>query len=328
MSTAIDLELRSQLQERRQRLEAAMATLGDDAYLRNLLEEVDMALARIREGTYGICEVCHQTIELGALMANPLLRVCLGDLSPAEQAALEDDLTLAARIQSELLPRRELRFDGWEVFTYYQPASVVSGDYCDVVTPETAGGELLFLIGDIAGHGVAASMLMAHLHAIFRSLMDVDAPVNKLVERANRVFAQSTISSYFATLVCGRANPAGEVELCNAGHSPPLLIGAGAIRSIRATGLPIGLFNFGQYSLTRVQLTPDEVLFLYTDGLTEAQNPAGEQYGMGRLERLVGSLGVCSPEAILRACLEDWNAFRAGASQQDDLTLMVIRRVA
>jgi len=316
------------LQERRQRLEAAMATLGDDAYLRNLLEEVDMALTRIREGTYGICEVCHQTIELDALMANPLLRVCLGDLSPAEQAALEDDLTLAARIQSELLPRRELRFDGWEVFTYYQPASVVSGDYCDVVTPETAGGELLFLIGDIAGHGVAASMLMAHLHAIFRSLMDVDAPVNKLVERANRVFAQSTISSYFATLVCGRANPTGEVELCNAGHNPPLLIGAGPIRSIWATGLPIGLFNFGQYSLTRVWLAPDEALFLYTDGLTEAQNPAGEQYGMGRLEGLVGSLGVRSPEAILRACLEDWNAFRAGASQQDDLTLMVIRRVA
>jgi sigma-B regulation protein RsbU (phosphoserine phosphatase) len=261
-------------------------------------------------------------------MANPLLRVCLGDLSPAEQAALEDDLTLAARIQSELLPRRELRFDGWEVFTYYQPASVVSGDYCDVVTPETAGGELLFLIGDIAGHGVAASMLMAHLHAIFRSLMDVDAPVNKLVERANRVFAQSTISSYFATLVCGRANPTGEVELCNAGHNPPLLIGAGPIRSIWATGLPIGLFNFGQYSLTRVRLAPDEALFLYTDGLTEAQNPAGEQYSMGRLEGLVGSLGVRSPEAILRACLEDWNAFRAGASQQDDLTLMVIRRVA
>jgi sigma-B regulation protein RsbU (phosphoserine phosphatase) len=158
--------------------------------------------------------------------------------------------------------------------------------------------------------------------------MDVDAPVNKLVERANRVFAQSTISSYFATLVCGRANPTGEMELCNAGHNPPLLIGAGPIRSIWATGLPIGLFNFGQYSLTRVWLAPDEALFLYTDGLTEAQNPAGEQYSMGRLEGLVGSLGVRSPEAILRACLEDWNAFRAGASQQDDLTLMVIRRVA
>lgn len=327
MSTAIDMELRSQLLDRRERLESALAVRGDDAYLRNLLEEVDMALDRIREGTYGICEVCHQTIELDALMTNPLLRVCLGDLSPAQQAALEDDLELAARIQSELLPRRELRFDGWEVFTYYQPVSVVSGDYCDVVTPETAGGDILFLIGDIAGHGVAASMLMAHLHAIFRSLIDLSAPVNALVERANRVFSQSTISSYFATLVCGRANAAGEVEVCNAGHSPPVLLRQGPIRSIRATGLPIGLFNFGQYGLTRVQLAPGEMLFLYTDGLTEAQNRSGEQYGVERLEKLVGSLDVRSPQAAVRACLEDWEAFRAGTPQQDDLTLMVVRRV-
>ncbi len=326
MSTAIDMELRSQLLDRRERLESALAALGEDAYLRNLLEEVDMALDRIREGTYGLCEVCHQTIELDALMANPLLRVCLGDLSPAQQAALEDDLELAARIQSELLPRRELRFDGWEVATYVQPVSVVSGDYCDVVIPETAGGDILFLIGDITGHGVAASMLMAHLHAIFRSLMDSDAPVNTLVERANRVFSQSTVSSYFATLVCGRANAAGGVEICNAGHSPPLLLRQGPPQTIKATGLPIGLFSFGQYGLSRVQLAPGEMLLLYTDGLTEAQNHAGEQYGMGRLEKLVGSVDARSPQAIIAACLEDWRTFRSGVPQHDDLTLMAIRR--
>lgn len=328
MSTAIDTELRSQLLDRRRRLETAIPQFDDNAYLRHLLQEVDAALERIHDGTYGVCEVCQGTIELDALMANPLLRVCLGDLSPEQRAALEDDLELAARIQSELLPRRELRFDGWEVSTYYQAASVVSGDYCDVVTPEVAGGDLLFLIGDIAGHGVAASMLMSHLHAIFRSLIGSDRPVNRLVERANRVFCQSTVSSYFATLVCGRAYPSGQVEICNAGHCPPLILSERGARRIKATGLPVGLFPGGQFASENVQLAPGETLLLYTDGLTEARNRSDIEYGEERLTGLVADLYALPPQQVIGACLEDWIAFRAGSPQADDLALMVIRRVA
>jgi len=326
MASVIERDLREQLLDRRQRLQTAIAEFEDATHLVHLLQEVDAALERMNQGTYGLCEVCHESIEIEALMANPLVRVCLGDLTPDQQRALEDDLELASRIQAELLPQHHLSFDGWEISYYYEPAGPVSGDYCDVVKPEAAGGDLLFLLGDISGKGVAASMLMAHLHAIFRSLITADLPVHRLVERANRIFGESTLSSYYATLVCGRASRSGAVEVCNAGHPAPLWMRGREVLSIEATGLPVGLFASGQYSARRLQLAPGDSLFLYTDGLTEARNQADVEYGVGRLSSLLRDCDSFSPQGLISTCLEDLTAFRSGAPKADDLTLMAIRR--
>ncbi|NIN68048.1 MAG: SpoIIE family protein phosphatase, partial [Anaerolineae bacterium] len=185
---------------------------------------------------------------------------CLGCLTPDQQRALQQDLDLASRIQTQLLPSKNLSLGGWEACYHYEPAGPVSGDYCDLVSPETEGGDLFFLLGDVSGHGVAASMLMAHLHAMFHSLIAVGLSADQLVERANRIFCESTISADYATLVCGRAGKSGEVEVCNAGHCPPLLVQGGEITGMDATGLPVGIFSSAEYSVQKVQLARGDSL--------------------------------------------------------------------
>jgi sigma-B regulation protein RsbU (phosphoserine phosphatase) len=100
---------------------------------------------------------------------------------------------------------------------------------------------LHFALGDVSGKGVAASMLMAHLNAMFRTLISINLPLEQMMERASRVFCESTLPTQYATLVCGRATNDGDVEVCNAGHLPPLVIQRGEVTSIAATGLPVGV---------------------------------------------------------------------------------------
>src|ERR1700720_1000026 len=143
--------LRTELEQRRERLHEALPSPAADASLSQLLKAVDTALSRIDQGIFGLCEECHDSIEPERLLADPLVRFCLDHLTSAEQRALESDLSLAARIQRALLPKPGLAPVGWGVRCRYQPAGMVSGDYCDLL--ETEGG-LLFMIGDVSGKGV------------------------------------------------------------------------------------------------------------------------------------------------------------------------------
>lgn len=320
--------IRTQLQERQQKLKAAIAGSTETAPLVQLLQEVDSALERMEKGSYGICEACHETIEEERLIADPLVRYCLTHLTAEQQRALEQDLELAARIQRALLPRQDLRVGDWQVHYHYEPAGPVSGDYCDLIHSDGEAGDLLFLLGDVSGKGVAASMLMSQLHAMFRSLAGVGLPLDQLVALANRVFCESTIAGQFATLVCGRAGRAGEVEICNAGHYPTLLVHNGEVLPIEATGLPLGMFSNGQFPVQTIKLSPSDTLFLYTDGLSESRDRSGAEYGVGRLTKFVSEQRALAPQALTAACLKDVRAFSSGAHKADDLTIMVLRREA
>ena len=324
MATVIDSAMREQLLERRQRLEAAAVETDDGAQLRRLLGEVDAALARMDEQTYGLCEVCHTPVEADRLLADPLVCVCLGCLTPAQRRALEEDLELAARIQTGLLPCREFRHDGWQVSYHYEAATVVSGDYCDFVTAED--GSLYFMLGDVAGKGVAASLLMSQLHAMFRVLVPLGLPLNQLVERASRIFCESTLPTHYATLVCGRADISGEVEVCNAGHLPPLLLRGGGATLIEATGLPLGIFCSEQFTSEKFRTEPGDTLFLFTDGLSESRDLGGCEYGTSRLQSLLCRNNSLPPAELIGACLSDLRTFCAGAPKHDDLTVMALRR--
>ena len=318
--------LRDQLVNRRDRLQSVIATTRETGGLVELLNEVDSALERMDNGTYGICEVCHETVEAERLIADPLMRYCLEHLSREQQRALEQDLQLAAQMQRELLPPQGLRHHGWEIAYYYQPLGPVSGDYCDVIARNSDSDGLFFALGDASGKGVAASMLMAHLHAIFRTLVATGLPVDELVERASRVFCETTMSPYFATLVCGRAAASGEVEICNAGHCPPLVIRGHEVTSLEATGLPLGMFCDGSYSARRLTLVPGDTLFLYTDGVSESRSANHEEYGDGRLARVVAESQALPLEALVRIAVKDLADFRAGAPAHDDVTVMAVRR--
>jgi len=258
-------------------------------------------------------------------MADPLIRFCLAHLTAEQQEVLQEDLDLAVRIQDTLLPSRHLRSGGWEACYHYEPAGPVSGDYCDLIA---TGGGLFFVTGDVSGKGVASSLLMSHLHAIFRSLLSVGMPIGSLLERANRVFCESTLPSFYATLVCGHAHPTGEIEICNAGHCPPLLVRPGEIAPVEAAALPLGLFGTGTFAARSIRLEPGDGLVLYTDGLTEARNQAGEEYAAERLAEVLRGAHGQPPQRVTTACLADLAAFLGGAPKTDDLTLMAIQRVS
>src|SRR5512144_1569375 len=149
MPAYLDSTIRTQLMDRRQKLVTAMSVDSENNYLSDLLQEVDAALSRMDNGTFGFCEVCHDTIENDRLLADPLMRLCLDHLTPSQQRELEQDLALASNIQSMLLPRKDLVHDGWRTAYHYEPAGPVSGDYCDLVTSDA--GDLYFMLGDVSG---------------------------------------------------------------------------------------------------------------------------------------------------------------------------------
>jgi phosphoserine phosphatase RsbU/P len=128
-------------------------------------------------------------------------------------------------------------------------------------------------------------------------------------------------------LICGKAGPAGEVELCNAGHCPALWVRKnGEAVPLRAAGTPVGMFCTGDYSTEKLRLAAGETLFLYTDGLSEARSGADEEYGEERLMELLKRRRELSPAGMIEACLADSASFRSGVPLADDLTLMAIRR--
>lgn len=325
MVTAIEPLLRQQLIDRRQKLEVAARRTEGTSEISRLLKEVDSALQRMDAGSYGLCDVCHDPIETERLLADPLARLCLGDLTPRQQRDLEDDLQLAARIQNGLLPEPSLTLDGWRVAYHYEPAGLVSGDYCDLIRSE--GDTFHFILGDVSGKGVAASMLMAHLQATFRTLVSSALPLAQMLERASRVFCESTLPTHYATLVCGSVSKDGTVQIGNAGHPPPLLVRNGEVQNIEATGLPLGMFSSEQFSVTDFQMSAGDTILLYTDGVSEALDETGSEYGLERLRKLLAGNGGSSPKEVISNCLVELNRFKRSGVLADDLTLMAIQRV-
>jgi len=323
MATTENVYFRTELELRRERLLSATQTNTSDNSLKQLLTSVDSALARLENGTFGICEQCHDTIEADRLLSDPLVRFCLDHLSSDEQRALEKDLVLAAGIQKTLLPRQDWSVDGWQAHYHYQPANLVSGDYCDLI--ETQNG-FLFLVGDVSGKGVAASMLMSHLHATFRTLAGQELPLQKMVEHANRLFAESTTAGQFATMVVGSAEPNGEITYVSAGHLPVFHISDSGVSAHEATGVPLGMFCSTHFPVCHLTLAPGDKLLLYTDGLTEIFNAAGEEFGIERVHALAKRHGCTEPQTIVSACLEEVRRFSQTRKQTDDLTLMVLHR--
>ena len=320
----VDSALREQLVDRQRTVEQEIGRVGRTPDLDGLLTEVQGALGRVANGTFGICETCHDPIETDRLIADPLVRFCLDHLSASEQRALERDLDLAARIQRGLLPTADVRMFGWDISYRYQPAGVVSGDYCDYVV--TDSGDLYFMVGDVSGKGVAASMLMSHLHAAFHTLIPLNLPLGHMMKTASGLFCESALPAQYATLVCGRASRAGELEITNAGHPPPLLITRQGVTRIDATGLPIGMFHNENFDVTHLRLGPDDTLLMYTDGVVEAEDGEGHEYGTQRFAGVaVEALNLELP-ALVHACLTDLAGFRSGTTRSDDVTLVALRR--
>ena len=326
MDANLSTALRDQLTDRRHRLEEAIAASGRLDDLVRLLQQVDAALGRMDSGTYGGCRVCGEEINDTEILANPLVQYCLCRLNDKQLDSLQHDLDLAGQIQAGLLPRQDFHCCGWMAHYRYEPAGPVSGDYCDILGARDDRGDLYFAMGDVSGKGVSAALLMAHLNASFRSLIQVGLPLTEIVARQNRMLLETNLPSHYATLVCGRGEESGRLEICNAGHCPPLVARRGGVEALGTTGYPIGMVGDRSYSVMVERLDPGDTLLLYTDGLIEAHNGGDEEYGQARLTDLLGRNRDLAPRALADACLRELRGFLGGAPHHDDLSLMVIRR--
>ncbi|HSD29594.1 MAG TPA: SpoIIE family protein phosphatase, partial [Vicinamibacteria bacterium] len=242
----------------------------------------------------------------------------------ADKRRLEEDLRGAARIQQSLLPEETPALPGWELAGSSRLCSAVGADYYDF-SPDD--GDLLLALGDVAGKGLAAALLMASLRAAVRARWREGEPIARVLARVNEILIQTVPPNRFATLFLARADTAtGEVVWVNAGHTAPLVARSdGSHEVLEATGTILGVFRDISWEERRTRLGPGDVLVLLSDGVMEAAREAGGDLGPGRLAAVVRAAGRSAPVLLtaLQAAAEE---SLGGARRADDHTFVVLLR--
>ncbi len=224
---------------------------------------------------------------------------------------------------TSLLPARHCCLSSLEAAFFYEPAGFVSGDYVDLIP---SGPEAFyFALGDVSGKGVAASMLMSHLHATLRTLLSMHQPIEEVVTTASRTFCQSTLPTQFATLVLGKADRDGKVELVNAGHTPVLLVQGDELQVIAAAGLPLGMFCSTDFTSVKRRVSAESTLLLYSDGITESTDEAGNEYDLGRLAETLLQSRDMPPCEIVDTIHRNILRYTNDSQPSDDRTMLALR---
>lgn len=292
------------------------------------LQVIDESIGRIREGTLGVCEVCHEPVDDDLLRMDYTSSVCLGHFSQEELRQLEAELELSQIVQRGLLPQQAPTIPGLSIAAFSRPAQIVSGDYFDFV--EFRDGSHGIVMADISGHGVSAGMLMSSLQTAFHTLAPLaDSPL-EVLERINRLYAHNVKFTTFVTMFFGRLDPSsGTFSYGSAGHNSGFLYRATTGQEIllHPTGPAIGLMEGFAVRLEHVQLRSGDVLVLYTDGLTEAFNAVGVQWGLDRMAEVIRSNAADAPEQLIQKILQALAEFTQGSPLADDATLVVCRVV-
>jgi sigma-B regulation protein RsbU (phosphoserine phosphatase) len=243
-----------------------------------------------------------------------------------ELARKEAELSFALKVQQSLFPRQLPTGHGLEFSAVCIPASGISGDYYDILP--LADGRLVFAVADISGKGISAAILMANLQALLRVVVtSTDSPA-EVCRRLNHHLHQVTDAARFATLFYADWNQAERrLRYVNAGHNPPLLLGSLQGRALDKGGIPLGIMPEYPYETGEVFLEPDDMIILYSDGITEAGLNEGEEFGEKRLESLVSSLQKRPLGEIQKSILDAVRVW-SGREPEDDMTLVIVRAVA
>lgn len=247
---------------------------------------------------------------------------------------LEAELEVAREVQARLFPARPPVLDGLEVLGVCHPAQSVSGDFFDYVTLER--DVLAISFGDVSGKGISAALVMASLHSIVRSQLallrpdgasEMDSSVARVVAEANRQLCDGTSPEKYSTLLFGAYDTrSGTLAYSNAGHLPPLLVRDGQITPLEVTGMVVGLFPDAPYTASTVQLQPGDLLVAFTDGVTEPENAASDEYGEERLRNMLQRANGRPVNEIIEGVMNDVLAWTGEATLQDDMTMLAVRR--
>jgi serine phosphatase RsbU (regulator of sigma subunit) len=246
-------------------------------------------------------------------------------LEVADRLSLKNDLEIAREIQQAMLPSGVFSAPGVETIGISRPANTVGGDFYDILP--IGDGRLVVAVGDVAGKGSPAALLMALLLAMMRTLVDERLEPAELVTRLNVQVVRHAPGTRFITLFYGVYQPlTGELRYVNAGHMPPLVLRAGGTcERLADGGIALGMFGASTYTEGRTLLCANEILAVYSDGITEAENPGGQPFDEQGLEAALvtnrrGELGAIGA-AVVRAV----EVHTGDTRFADDLTILLLR---
>ncbi len=250
-------------------------------------------------------------------------------LYESEQALMrmKEEIRLAARIQTDLLPSTAPVIEGYDVAGKSVPAQVVGGDYFDFIP--TDDHRIAVCLADVSGKGLPASLLMANVQATLRgqTLLNVSPKVS--VQRANKLLFQSTSAEKFVTLFYAILDPKlHQLAFANAGHDNPFLLAAdGSTRRLKTGGLVLSIMEDFPFEEETVDLGRGDLLVIYSDGITEATNTSEVQFGEERLANVIREHREESASGLVECIIKEVKAHAGGMAQADDMTLVVVKRI-
>jgi sigma-B regulation protein RsbU (phosphoserine phosphatase) len=258
-----------------------------------------------------------------------LLFVLLLSLELADKVTMKRDLEIAREIQTWLVPSQPPEVPGANIAFATRPQNSVAGDYYDAFYPNPADGEkLMVVIADVAGKSVPAALLMATLQASLRTIAGENAPLADLVARLNRYACAHSLNGLrFTTAVLSEYNPASRrLTYVNAGHNAPILRRAnGTLETLEVGGLPLGIRLDHSYETASLELKPGDALVFFTDGVVEAFNESGEEFGNERWLSAISNLPDWDAQQTLQFLMKRVDEFVGATRQADDITCLVFR---
>jgi len=243
------------------------------------------------------------------------------------KARVEHEVRTAAQIQQAMLPGKRTIGLAFEAAGASLPSRTIAGDFLDYF--DLPGARLAFVLGDVSGKGPPAAILAAAIQGMFFSVSDSNETPAQAIRRVNGALVRRAVGSRFATVIHGLVTPEGSLVACNAGHNPPLLLRADGHSQwlTGGGGLLLGVFGEAQFEEEVLALSPGDTLVLFSDGVSEAENGTGEQFGEERILAALVSARQRPVEEMIERLLGEVRAFAGGEAQADDITILVVRYV-
>jgi phosphoserine phosphatase RsbU/P len=249
-------------------------------------------------------------------------------LEVADRLSLKNDLEIAREIQQAMLPSGRFSGDGFETVGFSRPANTVGGDFYDILPLDD--GRVVVTVGDVAGKGSPAALLMALLLAMMRTLVDEKLEPDELVTRLNVQVSRHAPGSRFITLFYAVYDPStGLLTYVNAGHTQPLLIrNGGTVERLTEGGIALGMFEHSRYHTGSTAIQPNELIAIYSDGITEAEDPNGRPFDEAGLENVLKSTLAQEISDVGSSVVRAVEHYTADTRLADDLTILLLRRRA
>jgi sigma-B regulation protein RsbU (phosphoserine phosphatase) len=293
------------------------------------LDVIDDAISKADSRTLGKCEVCHGDVETELLEVDYTACVCIEHLSMEERRHLESDLELAQDVQKMLLPQEVPNIPGLEIAAFSRPAQFVGGDYFDFI--DFSNGFHGLAIADVAGHGVSASLHMASIQALLRTLVPVNKSPAEVMSQLHKLFIHNIRFETFVTFFIGAFDSSTKtLTFSNAGHLPPLVLRNNkskkeSVEMLRPTGAAIGLVEEAEFAEKTIELQKEDLLVLYTDGITEAVNPQNQEFGRERLIKLSQQVNNAPVKKVVQEIRQGLEEFSEGKPLADDTTIVICK---